>query len=197
MGLKKKLGTSIAAAVLGVSLIGGGTFAYFSSAETSNNTLAAGTLDVVLDKPVIIEIDNLKPGDWMDRTFKLENIGSLDMSKVLLLTDYTQSGVKGDEDIGKHIQVNFLKNFDKETGFNDNVIYHETLYNLKNASPDTVQGYSSKIFKTEDGLAAGEINNLYVQFEFVDNEEDQNAFQDATLQLKWTFDAKQTEGESK
>ena len=49
MSLKKKLGLGIASAVLGISLIGGGTFAYFSDTEVSNNTFAAGTLDLAVN----------------------------------------------------------------------------------------------------------------------------------------------------
>ena len=49
MSLKKKLGMGVASAALGLSLIGGGTFAYFSDKEVSNNTFAAGTLDLTLD----------------------------------------------------------------------------------------------------------------------------------------------------
>lgn len=36
-------------AALGLSLIGGGTFAYFSDSETTNNTFAAGTLDLAVE----------------------------------------------------------------------------------------------------------------------------------------------------
>src|SRR5690554_6164691 len=101
MSLKKKLGMGIATAVLGIGLIGGGTFAYFSDTEVSANTFAAGTLDLAVNPTTIINVDNLKPGDWMPRTFKLENNGSLDISKVILTTDYTVTGASAD--FGKHI----------------------------------------------------------------------------------------------
>lgn len=39
MTLKKKLGMGITSAVLGAALVGGGTFAFFSDKEVSNNTL--------------------------------------------------------------------------------------------------------------------------------------------------------------
>ena len=41
MTLKKKLGMGITSAVLGAALVGGGTFAFFSDKEVSNNTFAA------------------------------------------------------------------------------------------------------------------------------------------------------------
>ena len=62
MSLKKKLGMGVASAALGLSLIGGGTFAYFSDKEVSNNTFAAGTLDLTLDPKTLVNIENLKPG---------------------------------------------------------------------------------------------------------------------------------------
>ncbi len=62
MSLKKKLGMGVASAALGLSLIGGGTFAYFSDKEVSNNTFAAGTLDLTLDPKTLVDIKDLKPG---------------------------------------------------------------------------------------------------------------------------------------
>ncbi|WP_312503886.1 TasA family protein, partial [Bacillus luti] len=69
MSLKKKLGMSVASAALGLSLIGGGTFAYFSDKEVSENTFAAGTLDLSIDPQVIIDVDKIKPGDQIERDF--------------------------------------------------------------------------------------------------------------------------------
>ena len=208
MSIKKKLGLGVASAALGLSLIGGGTYAYFSDVETTNNTFAAGTLDLAVNPTTIINVDNIKPGDWMNRTFKLENKGSLDISKVILDTDYTvtdKNGNNGSEDFGKHIRVNFLKNDDKSGILNpSNVILSKTLFDLKEAQkdPDAVDNISKAILwfgqpGEKDGLKAGTSDDLYVQFEFVDNKEDQNKFQGDSLKLTWKFDAKQTAGVSK
>ena len=70
----------IASAVLGAALVGGGTFAYFSDKEVSNNTFASGTLDLALNPSTIVKVDNLKPGDTIEK-FKLENKGTLDIKK--------------------------------------------------------------------------------------------------------------------
>lgn len=196
MSLKKKLGMGIATAVLGLGLVGGGTFAYFSDTAVSENTFAAGTLDLAVNPSVIVDVDNLKPGDWMPSTFKLENNGTLDISKVLIGTDYTVSGVEGDDDFGKHIKVNFLKNKDKSgLLIPSNVIVSKTLYELKNMSPDAVEGLWFTIFGEDSGLKAGTTDDFSVQFEFVDNGKDQNDFQGAQLELEWTFTAEQTKGE--
>lgn len=47
------------------------------------------------------------------------------------------------------------------------------------------------------GIEVGESDDLIVQFEFVDNGQDQNVFQGDSLELEWTFEAQQTEGESR
>ncbi|PRX64062.1 putative ribosomally synthesized peptide with SipW-like signal peptide [Bacillus sp. V-88] len=43
MSIKQKLGLGVASAALGLALVGGGTYAYFSDSVTTNNTFAAGT----------------------------------------------------------------------------------------------------------------------------------------------------------
>lgn len=192
MSVKKKLVMGIATAVLGVGLIGGGTFAYFSDKAEAESTFATGTLDLSVNPTTIIDVGNLKPGDWTNETFKLENNGSLDISKVLLTTDYDN------EELAKHIRVNFLKNEDKSGLIkNSNIIYHTTLDKLKGTAPDAVQKDIWALFGEKSGLKAGTTDNFYVQFEFVENNEDQNDLQGQSLKLKWTFDAEQTKGQRK
>ncbi|MDM5187574.1 CalY family protein [Bacillus sp. DX4.1] len=196
MGIKKKLGMGIASAVLGASLIGGGTFAYFSDKEVTNNTFAAGTLDLSVDPTTIIDVDNIKPGDTMTRDFQLINNGSLDIKTVKLLTDYKVIDAKGDnkEDFGKHIRVNFFWNWDKLS----EPIFSTTLADLKAMSPDAVEeSIFAGWFAENGGLQHGDSDYLWVQYEFVDNGQDQNQFQGDKLELKWTFEAEQTEGEEK
>src|SRR5690625_134489 len=195
MNIKKQLGMGIMSAVLGIMLIGGGTYAYFSDSETSNNTFAAGTLDLAMEPTEMIDIDNLKPGDEMIRDFELHNNGTLDMSKVVLETDYTVVDAKGDntEDFGEHIQVEFLYNVDN---FED-VIFETTLSALKTMTPEAI---NQNIFYPdfgEKGLPVGAAHDLIVKFEFMDNGQDQNQFQGDSLELTWTFNAQQTEGEQK
>lgn len=204
MSMKKKLGLGIATAALGISLVGGGTFAYFSDSEVTNNTFAAGTLDLSVDPTEIIEVSDIKPGDKMNRSFTLINDGSLDISKVLLGTAYTVTDVDGDnvEDFGEHIRVNFFYNEDKTTfdQFDSNdIVESKTLKQLKDLQPDTVDNdLLWWLFDEEQGgLKVGDSDQLHVQFEFVDNDADQNEFQGDSLNLEWTFNAEQTRGEFK
>ncbi|MGN7385467.1 TasA family protein [Sporosarcina sp. SAFN-015] len=198
MSLKKKLAMGVATGALAVSMIGGGTYAYFNDVETSTNSFAAGTLDLAVNPETIIDVGNLKPGDWMYRGFHLENNGSLDISKVLLTTEYTES-VAG---FGDHIVVEFLINEDKSSILGpSNVIDSMTLSELANMTEDAVKNESPRWFGWQggekSGLKAGTKDKLHVMFRFNDNGEDQNAYQGADLQLKWTFDAKQTAGTSR
>jgi len=198
MDLKKKLTMGIVTGAMAVSLIGGGTYAYFNDVETSTNTFAAGTLDLAVNPEQIINIANIKPGDWMYRTFKLENNGTLDISQILLTTNFTES-VAG---FGDHIMVDFLINEDKSSLLGpSNVIASKSLSELKNMSPDAVKNLSPKFFGWQggenNGIKAGKDDDMHVVFRFNDNGLDQNAYQNATLELKWNFDAKQTAGTAK
>ncbi len=203
MDLKKKLGLGMLSAALGLALVGGGTYAYFNDVETSNNTFTAGTLDLTLDPTEIINVSDIKPGDWMNRSFELINDGSLDISEISLETNYTVTDANEDnsEDFGDHIRVNFLWNDDKAMLgplSPDQVVFYTTLSELESMTPDAV---ANEIFipylEERGGLRTGDSDTLYVQFEFVDNGQDQNEFQGDALELEWKFTAEQTAGESR
>ncbi|GAA0424303.1 MAG: TasA family protein [Bacillota bacterium] len=195
MNIKKQLGMGMVSAALGISLISGGTFAYFSDSETTNNTFAAGTLDLAAEPTEIIQVENIKPGDSMVRDFELQNNGTLDIDKVLLDTDYTVGDANGDNtaDFGEHIEVEFLYNADKL----DEVIYQTTLAELRQMTPEAVNEHVFDPLLGEQGLPVDSIDDLVVKFNFVDNGEDQNQFQGDSLHLEWTFTATQETGEEK
>ncbi|MDA1678667.1 biofilm matrix protein CalY [Bacillus cereus group sp. TH152-1LC] len=197
MSLKKKLGMGVASAALGLSLIGGGTFAYFSDKEVSNNTFAAGTLDLTLNPKTLVDIDNLKPGDSIKKEFVLKNSGTLAIKDVKLATKYTVKDAKNDnagEDLGKHIKVKFIWNWDKQS----EPVYETTLAELQTVDPDVI---AKDVFAPEwaknGGLESGSEDYLWVKFEFEDNNADQNKFQGDSLNLEWTFNANQTDGEER
>ncbi|WP_175990145.1 TasA family protein [Bacillus sp. Marseille-Q1617] len=91
MSIKKKLGLGVASAALGISLVGGGTWAAFNDTATINNHFAAGTLDLEVGKnhpshKMNFDLGNMKPGDSVQRIFKLNNVGSIAIKEVLLDT---------------------------------------------------------------------------------------------------------------
>lgn len=195
MTLKKKLGMGIASAVLGAALVGGGTFAFFSDKEVSNNTFATGTLDLALNPSTVVNVSNLKPGDTVEKEFKLENKGTLNIKKVLLKTEYSVEDTKKDnkDDFGKHIKVTFLKNVDKH----ETIVKQTTLDKLKGDTLTAVDNDLAAWFWDEKGISAGKSDKFKVKFEFVDNKKDQNEFQGDKLQLTWTFDAQQGDAEAR
>ncbi|MCA1010115.1 CalY family protein [Halobacillus halophilus] len=195
MSFFKKVSAGVVTASLGLSLMGGGTYAYFSDTETTNNTFGMGTLDVSVDPEVIVDVNDLKPGDTVLKEFKLGNEGTLDIKSISLLTDYSVIDAEGDngsKDLGDHIRVNFLWNWDKES----EPVFETTLSELQNMDPDTVaKDVFDPLWEQRGGLDVGDEDTLWVQFEFVDNGEDQNAFQGDDLNLTWKFQANQTDGE--
>ncbi|MEK3751042.1 TasA family protein [Paenibacillus sp. FSL E2-8871] len=199
MGIKKTLGLGVASAALGLSLIGGGTFAYFSDTAQSTATFAAGTLDLNSDPSVIVDLKDLKPGDTIKRDFKLKNDGTLDIGSILLKTTTSINDVGGNNganDLAKFIKVKFLVNKDKSGVIVPEVVVWETtLADLKSQTPDLVKNTGlDAIWGEANGIKAGTNDGFTVQFEFVDNGEEQNYFQKDSLTLTWDFTAKQTAG---
>src|SRR5699024_7505034 len=193
MSFTKKVSKSLLTAALGFSLIGGGTYAYFSDTVETNNTFAAGSLDLSVDPETIVNIDSLKPGDEVSREFDISNEGNLDINKVLLDTSYTVDDANGDntEDFGEHIKVTILYNQANATV----EVMETTLKELSEQQPDITAIDEFGGIKSPDGLEPGEGDKIIVLFEFVDNGEDQNQFQEDALQLKWKFIAEQSDGE--
>ncbi len=199
MGIKKTLGLGVASAALGLSLIGGGTFAYFSDTATSTATFAAGTLDLNSDPSVIVNLGNLKPGDTITKNFKLKNDGTLDIGSVLLKTTTSINDVggnNGSNDLAKAIKVKFLKNNDKSgVVVPEIVVWETTLAELATLTPELVDNTGlDAIWGEPDGIKAGTNDSFTVKFEFADDGKDQNVFQKDSLTLTWNFEAKQGPG---
>lgn len=191
MSFTKKVSKGVMSAALGLSLIGGGTFAYFSDSFETQNTFAAGVLDLGMTPNAVVNLNNIKPGDEIYREFTLENNGTLDIGKVLLDTNYTVEDAKSDntDDFAKHIKVTIMYNTSSAT----NPIVETTLYDLKAQHPDITQ-IDNLTGPVPDGIPAGQKEKIFVLFEFVDNGQDQNQFQGDSLKVDWTFNAEQTAG---
>ncbi|WP_099361892.1 TasA family protein [Fredinandcohnia onubensis] len=86
MGIKKKLGLGVASAALGLSLVGGGTWAAFNDVEKmGGNNITAGVLDLGINPDSeLISLEKLVPGDTITRSFKVANNGNVDIKQVLL-----------------------------------------------------------------------------------------------------------------
>ncbi|WP_134685515.1 TasA family protein [Brevibacillus migulae] len=196
MNLKKQFALTLASVGLGAALIGGGTFAYFSDTAEVNNTFAAGTLDLSVDPTVVFDLENMKPGDWSTRAYSIINDGTLDIGNVYLSTEVTETDAKGDnggESLDEHIYVNFKWNID-----NGSVpVFDMSLAELKEKTgtdrPNIAEAWWAA---TGTDLPPGDLDDILVQIEFRDNGENQNKFQGDSIQVKWTFEATQGEGEA-
>lgn len=156
MSFTKKVSQGVMGAALGLSLIGGGTFAYFSDSVETQNTFAAGTLDLGLNPSTVVNISNIKPGDEIYREFTLENNGTLDIGKVLLDTSYTVDdaqldGKANQDDLAKHIKVTIMYNTSSST----NTVVETTLHDLQTKQPDLTQ-IDNLAGPYPDGIPAGE-----------------------------------------
>ncbi|WP_010647660.1 TasA family protein [Oceanobacillus massiliensis] len=185
MNFKKKLGMGLAIAALGFSLIGGGTFAFFSDTEETHNRFTSGTLDLILkskdDSEVVdVNLENLKPGDWKVHQFRLYNKGTLNFKDVKLNVDYTETDTNNNnngEDFADHILIQITN-----TETNKKIVEWTPLSQLD----DVV---------LSENLGAGERDILRTNFKFQDNGENQNVFMGDSLDFNLIFEASQEDGE--
>ncbi|MHB8983990.1 MAG: TasA family protein [Carboxydocellales bacterium] len=81
--MKKKIAMSLATVGLVSSLVGGATFALFTStAENQGNNFSAGTVVISMDKPdgtKYFDVTNIAPGDSGSAIVKVTNDGSLEL----------------------------------------------------------------------------------------------------------------------
>lgn len=195
MNVKKNLTIGIISAALGLSLIGGGTFAYFNDTEVTNNMFQAGTLDIHLkgtdDKEQVdLSVQNMKPGDTKIHQIRIYNQGSLDVKDVKLNIDYDIVDAKGDngnEDFANHILVHIMKLGSKEVVANWVPLSQiKDLVVAQDLKPTT-----GKPFQTDNRQV------LRIDFKFNDNGQDQNIFQGDTINFQLIFDASQKAGENR
>ncbi|MDQ0158073.1 TasA family protein [Alkalibacillus salilacus] len=207
MGFKSKLGVGVMTGVLGLSLIGGGTYAAFNDVEEVSNTFKAGTLDLAVDESESFQFDisNLKPGDYFEKTIVLENKGSLDINKIL--TQVSADGWENEDVLdledkfGEEADNNmddFLSQFKVYINGSKNGIPLNTMVNHNN--PEDITGSGNEV-----GLKADESLEYDVKIKFVNNPETigdsryqmQNIYQGEGATLKFDFEATQMGGDDR
>jgi spore coat-associated protein N len=193
MSIKKKLGMGVASAALGLSLVGGGTYAYFNDVETlADNDMIAGTLDLKpeMENQTLFEVQDLKPGDTMTRFFDLTNGGSLNIARVMFeadvvgVTEGTPAGITGGTgagDLADHLYVTIFDRDNNAIAGLTNI----TLNELENAPATEISG---------NGIPKGDTDRMKVQIKFVDNLQNQNHLQGDSAQLSLSFTAEQEAG---
>ncbi|GHH98290.1 TasA family protein [Neobacillus kokaensis] len=83
MSIKKKIGGALLGTALGAALVGGGTFALFTSSATNEgNTATTGTMTISDitggDGKAAFTVTNMAPGDSGKGTVTIKNNGTLD-----------------------------------------------------------------------------------------------------------------------
>lgn len=208
----------ILAGTLGVSLIGGGTWAAFNDVEETSNTFAAGTLDLVVGGTTTMdfEVTNLKPGDSFTKQLVLENNGSLGINQIKLHATPVED-VWEDKDLlglndeitsetnaGNNSEVEFLSEFSvviTKAG-ETTPVYDGDLGDL--ASGVGVGELTGSI-DTELGLASGSDQTYDVTVTFDEDSTQfsgsrfykQNKYQGEESSLKFVFEATQMPGEDR
>jgi spore coat-associated protein N len=210
MSIKKKLGTSLAAGALGLSLVAGGTYAAFNDVESLSNSIAAGTLDLVVNEgaTTLFEVSDMKPGDTITRTLTLHNNGSLEIDEILL-----SSVVSGWDDVlhthlpdvGDNSKDEFLGQFTvKVTDADGTIIFGnsgETLADLQALDGTPVTGDGEGFV----ALDPSESMSYEIVIEFTEDSTKyensayyvQNKYQGERFDLALTFEATQMPGEEK
>jgi spore coat-associated protein N len=215
MSVKKKMSMGILAGALGVSLIGGGTWAAFNDVEATDNSFKAGTLDLVVGETTTMdfEIKNLKPGDYFTKKLVLDNNGSLDINQIKIHATKEKgwedkdilglnSKVKSDD--VKNNEDEFLEQFSVVISpeGSEEKVYEDTLAKLVSGKgvDELTDTDTDKI-----GLKAGSTAKYDVKVTFTEDPETfegsriykQNKYQGEESKLKFVFEATQMPGENR
>ncbi|WAA10007.1 TasA family protein [Fervidibacillus albus] len=203
MSFKKKMGLGIVTGALGLTLIGGGTWAAFNDVETTHNYFEAGTLDLVTNPETLINLSNMKPGDYITKTLTLTNNGSLDIDEIILNVD-----AEGWEDVlhdhlpdnGENTLEDFLSQF------NVHVVSDE--YAGSFTALELVNLENTKLTLEGEGVPAispGESKEITITLEFKEDDTKypnsrlyvQNKYQGEGATVKLQFEATQMPGEKR
>lgn len=172
--------------LVGMALISGGTVAFFSDAIYTENKVLSGTLDLDIsdNDGVLFEFSNKKPGDKFDYSFDLMNAGTLGMKDITLYSDYEISNRDG---------------VIEKNGFADQILIKKIQVDGKNVLPKEMTLAAMKenpIILAENIASKSKALQVYVMFEFIRTEKDQNKYQGNTMDLHWTFEAIQEDGDA-
>ncbi|MEC3882809.1 TasA family protein [Halobacillus sp. HZG1] len=207
MGIKKKLGMGVMAGALGLSLVGGGTYAAFNDVETAQGNYSAGELDLSLGHlNKSLSVNNLVPGDTIKRSFEIMNSGNVDIAEVLFDVDSNfQPGNAvngGNKDEGAFLgQFNIqMLDSDGRDILADHFGGTATVADLVSAEAFDIA--SSDGFDKKDGENR-DSDTITMVVEFVENsddsngdgEHDQNMYQGNSTTLDFNFEATQKGGQ--
>lgn len=175
----------MATGLVGMALISGGTVAFFSDDIYTENKVLSGTLDLDIsdNDGVLFEFLNKKPGDKFDYSFDLINAGTLGMRDITLYSDYETTNRNG---------------VIEKNGFAEQILVKKIQVDGKNVLPKEMTLAALKntpIILAENIASESPALQIYVMFEFIRTDKDQNKYQGNAMDLKWTFEAIQEDGD--
>ncbi|WNS76386.1 TasA family protein [Bacillus sp. DTU_2020_1000418_1_SI_GHA_SEK_038] len=209
MSIKKKLGLGVASAALGLSLIGGGTWAAFNDVETMQNRVQAGVLNLEIGNKVTgeMKVKKLIPGDTMTREFTLQNQGNLNIPDVWLTVDPADETIPG---FYGELAVTILNSDNQNklagitpTGVRDDNTKYVSMQDLIDYANNNKFDISSDNLNNGDKDFDGrDADTIKIKVEFVDKkadtdgdgEYDQNKYQNAVAEFNFNFEAVQEAG---
>jgi spore coat-associated protein N len=212
MGIKKKLGLGMVSAALGLSLVGGGTYAYFSDKATIHNGFAAGTLNLDLKKawdfPMNFDLSNIQPGESYERQFVLKNSGSLAIEDVFMgvsnvdVEDTLGTGATDDQFLDSLIVTYFVDStapvVDPDASDAGYLLLNSQDITLREAIAGEFAGKiksqylkNGKLNLTPLGLNSGSENRFRMIISFPDTGAAQNHLQGMKAKIDFNFEARQ------
>lgn len=207
MSIKKKLGLGLASAAMGLSLIGGGTFAYFNDTATLHNAFQSGTLVLDLENawnfPINFDLKDIKPGDSWERQFVLANNGSLAFGDTYM----TVTNTGQDNALLDNLKVYYFVDATApvidpgavDAGY---LLINSQDITLRQAINGEFAGKIKAPYLTGDnklnltpiGQAAGTDNRFRMSIKFPDTGVPQNNLQGLAVSVDFNFDARQELG---
>jgi spore coat-associated protein N len=207
MSLKRKLGLGMASAALGLSLVGGGTFAYFNDTATLHNSFESGTLVLDIEQaynfPINFDLENIKPGQSWERQFVLANNGSLDFGQTFM----TVTNAGQDNALLDTLKVFYFVDATApvvdpgapDAGY---LLINSQEITLREAINGQFAGKIKAPYITADGKlnltplgqAAGADNRYRMMIKFPETGAPQNALQGLSVDVDFKFDARQVPG---
>jgi spore coat-associated protein N len=186
MNLKKNIIVGILTGLVGLALISGGTVAYFYTSLETNNEILSGELKLDIsevENDILFKFKNKKPGDTFEKKFDLINAGTLNMKDITLTSEYKAFDKEDNQnnDFAKQIRINKI-----EVNGNNVLNKKMTIAQLSE---------ENRFVPLMDELEIDSDIPVLVEFEFIRTDKDQNKYQGNKMELVWTFEAKQTDGE--
>lgn len=178
--MKKIVGLAIAAFMI-ITMVGGGTWAYFSDTESStNNSLSAGTLDLNVDggdaAVTTFSVSDVAPGDSGSDNTTLANAGSLsgelDISTSAITNTPGGGGTEyegGSGELGANAQIAMYVDVDQSDDWSSGDIglkSDNTTYNHPTALDyATIDSYDTKSWDAVETMAASGADNFVVMWQ--------------------------------